>query len=243
VQVIPAIDILDGKCVRLRQGDYQQETVYSADPAETARRWIDQGATCLHVVDLSGARTGRVVHHQALHGIVEVANAAGVLTQFGGGLREQMDVLEVLQMGIGRLVIGTKALQAPQWLYGLAAKYPNKVWLGLDARDGRVSTQGWLETSECRAIDFAKEFEDEALAGIIYTDISRDGMLTGPNFGAIKELAAAVSLPIIASGGIGTLGDIRLLNRLPVAGCIVGRALYEGKFTLKEAIETVSGRL
>lgn len=233
--VIPAIDLRGGKCVRLRQGDYAQETVFGDDPFAIARRWAEH-AVLVHVVDLDGARAGNIVNLPAIRAVVAAAEEVGACCQLGGGIRSEADIEAALDVGVQRLVIGTKALKEPGWFAEMVAKYGNILWLGLDARDGWVATEGWLETSKCRALDVARRSEQTALGGIIYTDISRDGMLTGPNVAALEELAASIRLPIIASGGIATLDDLRRVSQLPVEGCIVGRALYEGKFTLREAI-------
>jgi phosphoribosylformimino-5-aminoimidazole carboxamide ribotide isomerase len=238
VQIIPAIDIRDGRCVRLRQGDYAQETVFGDDPAAAAQRWVSEGATLLHLVDLDGARAGRLVNTQAIRRIVQ---AAGVPCQLGGGLRSDADLDAAWELGLTRLVVGTQALKEPDWFTRMSQLYPNKLLLGLDARDGKVATEGWLETSSCPATVLAQRFAELPLAGLIYTDISRDGMLTGPNLTAQREMAEAVRLPVIASGGVATLKDIRNLAELPLAGCIVGRSIYEGTLNLAEAIKLVGG--
>jgi phosphoribosylformimino-5-aminoimidazole carboxamide ribotide isomerase len=231
--LLPAIDIRGGQCVRLRQGDYAQETVFGSDPAAMARRWISQGAGYLHVVDLDGARAGRPVNDASVRAIVQ----AGVPCQLGGGLRTADAVAEVLGWGVARVVIGTGALKDPGWFEALCRRFPAQIVLGLDARQGRVATDGWLQLSDCSALDLARQWEKLPLAGLVYTDISRDGMGEGPNWQALAELAAAVQLPIIASGGISTLEDIRRLRQSKVAGCIIGRALYEGTISLRQAIE------
>jgi phosphoribosylformimino-5-aminoimidazole carboxamide ribotide isomerase len=230
--ILPAIDLRGGQCVRLRQGDYQQETVFGADPAAMARRWVEQGARFLHLVDLDGAREGRPVNGDSVRAIVR---AAGVPCQLGGGLRTEEDIAAALSWGVARVIIGTRALKDPAWFEGVCRRHPGKVVLGIDARDGRVATAGWLEVSECTALDLARRCAAWPLAAIVYTDISRDGMLAGPNVQALADMAAAVPLPVIASGGVTTLDDIRRLAGLGLAGCIVGRALYEGRLDLKEA--------
>ncbi len=235
--IVPAIDLRGGRCVRLRQGDYAQETVFSDDPAATARQWADQGAVLVHVVDLDGARTGKPVNGEAIRAIVESVD----VVQLGGGIRDEWAIEWALDLGVQRMVIGTKALKEPEWFAAMTRKYPSLLVLGLDAREGRVATDGWLLLSECRAIDLARRCEDLPLAGIVYTDISKDGMLEGPNLDALAELASAVTHSVYASGGVTTLDDIRRLAQLPIEGCIIGRALYERTIDLREAIDLVCG--
>jgi phosphoribosylformimino-5-aminoimidazole carboxamide ribotide isomerase len=233
VLVYPAIDLRGGQCVRLRQGDYTQETVFGSDPAEMARRWVDQGAQYLHLVDLDGAREGRPVNGASVRAIVETA---GVPCQLGGGLRNEDHVAEALGWGVARVVLGTRALKDPAWLEGLSRRHPDRIVLGIDARDGMVATEGWLQVSHRPALDFARQCAGWPLAAIVYTDISRDGMLEGPNLSALAEMARAVPLPVIASGGVTTVDDVRRLAQLGLAGCIIGRALYEGRLDLRSAI-------
>ena len=220
--------------MRLRQGDYAQETVFGSNPAAMAQRWVAEGATYLHLVDLDGARAGRPVNGASVRQIVA---SAGVPCQLGGGLRTEVDIAQVFGWGVQRVVIGTRALEDPGWLAETCTRFPGQVVLGVDARQGRVATDGWLRVSDRAAIDLARKLESLPLAALVYTDIGRDGMLQGPNFEALAELAGAVKLPVIASGGISTLEDIRRLAQLGLAGCIVGRALYEGKLNLGEAIQ------
>jgi phosphoribosylformimino-5-aminoimidazole carboxamide ribotide isomerase len=240
VQILPAIDLRGGQCVRLRQGDYARETVFGHDPAAMARHWVELGATYLHVVDLDGAREGQPVNGPSVRRIIE---AAGVPCQFGGGLRTEAHVEEALGWGLDRVVIGTRALKDPAWFAGLCRRFPGKIVCGIDARQGCVAVEGWLEVSERSAIDLARELAALPLAALVYTDIGRDGMLEGANVEAMAELAAVVALPVIASGGVTTMEDIRRLARLGLAGCIVGRALYEGRLNLAEIIrEAAPGR-
>jgi phosphoribosylformimino-5-aminoimidazole carboxamide ribotide isomerase len=236
VLILPAIDLRGGKCVRLRQGDYAQEMVFGDDPAAMARRWVGEGAAWLHVVDLDGARDGRPVNGAGVQAIVR---AAGVPCQVGGGLRTVEHVAEVLGWGAERVVIGTRALQDAGWLERVCERFPGKIVLGIDSKRGWVATSGWLEVSETTALDLAHRLSNLPLAALVYTDISRDGMLGGPNVQALAEMAAAVPLPIIASGGITTPEDIRTLAGLGLAGCIVGRALYEGRLNLRDIIPLV----
>jgi phosphoribosylformimino-5-aminoimidazole carboxamide ribotide isomerase len=233
MQILPAIDLRGGQCVRLRQGDYAQETVFGDDPAAIASQWVGQGATYLHLVDLDGAREGRPVNGASVRAIVK---AAGVPCQLGGGLRTEAHVEEALAWGVDRVVIGTRALKDPAWFAGICRRFVGKIVAGIDARQGKVATEGWLQVSERSAIDLARQLAALSVAGLVYTDISRDGMLQGPNFDAMAELAAAVAVPIIASGGVTTMADIRRLADLRLAGCIVGRALYEGRLNLTEII-------
>lgn len=233
MQILPAIDIRGGQCVRLRQGDYQQETVFGDDPAVMARRWVEQGATFLHLVDLDGAKEGRPVNGDSVRGIVR---AGGVPCQLGGGLRNDRDVDTVLGWGVERVVIGTRALESPEWFESLCRRIPGKIVLGIDARDGQVATDGWLKVSRVSALDLARRFAVLPVAALVYTDIARDGMLAGPNVPAMREMVAASAWPVIASGGVTQADDVARLADTGVAGCIIGRALYEQRINLKEII-------
>src|SRR5262249_55031043 len=239
MQVIPAIDLRGGHCVRLRQGDFDQETVFGDDPAAMAARWESDGAERIHLVDLDGAKAGRPVNVEAVKQILERVT---VPCQLGGGLRDQATIEAWLSSGLDRVVVGTQALRDPDWFARMAGLFPGRLFLGLDARDGRVATAGWIDVSSIQALTFARQFESLPIAGIIYTDIERDGMLGGPNIESIAALAGSVKTPVIASGGIGGLLDLDRLAALPVAGCIVGRALYEGRFSLSQAIRQVQAR-
>ncbi len=234
VLIIPAIDLRGGQCVRLRQGDYSKETVFGDDPAAMARRWVEQGAKYLHLVDLDGARAGRPVNGDSIRRIVA---ASGVPCQLGGGLRSESGLVEALGWGVQRVILGTRILHDPAWCESMCRAFPGQVMLGIDARDGRVATEAWLKDSAMSALELARRCAAWPLAGIIYTDISRDGMMTGPNFEATAELARAVpGVAIIASGGVTTLGDVARLAGAGLAGCIIGRALYEGRIDLAAAI-------
>ena len=233
MQVIPAIDLRGGRCVRLRQGDFDQETIFGDDPAAMAARWESEGAERIHLVDLDGAKAGRPVNVEAVRQIID---RVGVPCQLGGGIRDEATIAAWLEAGIERVVVGTQALRDPEWFARMASAYPARLLLGLDARDGRVAAEGWLETSGVHALELALRFDALPIAGIIYTDIARDGMLEGPNLESIAALAKAVRPPVIASGGVGTLEDLLRLTKLPIAGCIVGRALYDGRFTLRSAL-------
>jgi phosphoribosylformimino-5-aminoimidazole carboxamide ribotide isomerase len=233
MQVIPAIDLRGGYCVRLRQGDFDRETVFGDDPAAMASRWESEGAERIHLVDLDGAKAGRPVNVEA---VTQIIRRVGVPCQLGGGLRDEVSIAAWLSAGLDRLVVGTQALRDPDWFGRMAELYPGRLILGLDARDGRVATGAWFDLSGIQALTFARQFESLPLAAIIYTDIARDGMLEGPNLEAIAALASSVKTPVIASGGIGELLDLERLAALPVSGCIVGRALYDGRFSLSQAI-------
>ena len=233
MQIWPAIDLRGGKCVRLKQGDYARETIYGDDPAAMARRWVGEGARHLHLVDLDGARDGQLINRDAIEAIVR---AVDIPTELGGGVRDEATIRELLRLGLSRVVVGTKAIQDPEWLKQMCAAFPEQIVLGIDAKDGRVATDGWLEVSDVAATQLAQQFADQPLAAIVYTDIATDGMLTGPNLSAMREMATAVNVPVIASGGVSCAEDVRQLTDTGVAGCIVGRALYEGKLTIADAI-------
>ncbi len=233
MQIWPAIDLRGGKCVRLRQGDYQRETVYGDDPADMARQWVAQGTTCLHLVDLDGARDGMSANLQAVEAILA---AVQVPCELGGGIRDEAAIQRLLGLGLSRLVIGTRALKEPDWFRAVVRRFPGQLALGIDAKAGLVATDGWLKTSTTSAIDLARQLANEPLAAIIYTDVARDGMLQGPNFQAMAEMNAAVDVDVIASGGVTTADDVRQLAAVGLAGCIIGRALYEGTLTLPDAL-------
>jgi phosphoribosylformimino-5-aminoimidazole carboxamide ribotide isomerase len=233
MQIWPAIDLRGGKCVRLRQGDYQQETIFAQDPAEVARQFAAQGAQHLHIVDLEGAREGLPVN---LPSVQEIVATVGIECELGGGIRDEQSVRELLEFGLSRLVIGTSALTNPEWFREACRQYPYRLVLGIDARDGWAATHGWLNTSEVTAVELAGQFASEPLAAIIYTDIATDGMLRGPNVEAMANMQAAVDIPVIASGGVTTMDDIARLATAGLAGCIIGRALYEGTLTLADAL-------
>jgi phosphoribosylformimino-5-aminoimidazole carboxamide ribotide isomerase len=234
MQIWPAIDIRNGKCVRLRQGDYRQETVYGSSPADMAHRWVADGATGLHIVDLDGARDGVSRNHDA---IAEIARQINVPIQVGGGIRDVATMDHYHEMGIKRWVIGTRALQDPQWVRTMIDRFPDQILIGIDALDGYAVTDGWLKKTQVSAVEFARQISAQPIAGIIYTDISKDGMLSGPNLEAMRQMQQAVDVPVIASGGVTTADDIVRLAALGLAGCIVGRALYEGRLTLDQAID------
>jgi phosphoribosylformimino-5-aminoimidazole carboxamide ribotide isomerase len=237
--IYPAIDLRGGQCVRLRQGDYQQETVFGADPAAMAKRWADAGADHLHIVDLDGAKEGRPVNGDSIRAIVK---AAGIPCQLGGGIRTEADIELALSWGVQRVIVGTKALQSPEWLDQMLTKFPHRIILGIDAKDGKVAVHGWLEVSELSALDLANRFEGKPLAAIVYTDIARDGMMQGANIEAMAEMKRATTTPVIASGGVTTMDDIRNLAAIPMHGAIVGRAIYEGRLDLAEILTVARSR-
>ncbi len=234
--IIPAIDIKDGQCVRLYQGEMDKETIYFASPVEAAKHWVGEGAELLHVVDLNGAVEGRPVHKLE---VAAICMGFSVLVEMGGGLRSLEAVEEALATGVERVVVGTAAYEDRDFLRTVCKKFPGKIVVGIDARESRVAVKGWKETTSMDAVELAKRCEEDGASRIIYTDISRDGTSLGVNVEETVRLARAVKIPIIASGGVASLDDIRRLRgreKDGVEGVIVGRALYSGAFTLQEAI-------
>ena len=231
--VYPAIDIIGGSAVRLSQGDYARKEVYHADPSEVAKRWQDEGAEFIHVVDLEGAKEGKSFNREA---IAKICETVSVPVQVGGGVRNMEIVEDMLSIGVSRVILGTAALANPDFVKEAVAKHGEKIAVGIDAKDGKVAVQGWLEVSNTDAIDFAKEMEKIGVANIIYTDIATDGMMQGPNVAAMAEMADAVSLNIIASGGVSCADDVRQLRTTNVGGVIVGKALYIDAVTLEEIL-------
>jgi phosphoribosylformimino-5-aminoimidazole carboxamide ribotide isomerase len=230
--VIPAIDIMGGKCVRLRQGRFEESTIFSDDPSAVAREWARQSAQFLHVVDLDGARTGRP---QNLEHLPKIAQA-GVPLQIGGGLRTFEDIEAALAAGASRVMVGSRAAADTAFAREIIQAFREKVVITIDAQEGKVAVEGWQKTTERRAFELAQEMEALGAARILFTDIARDGMLSGPNFDSLAEMTAAVKIPIIASGGVTSLEDIRRLKETGVEACIIGRALYSGEIKLPEAI-------
>jgi phosphoribosylformimino-5-aminoimidazole carboxamide ribotide isomerase len=232
--LLPAIDMKDGQCVRLEQGDFGRIKTYAEDPTIMARKWADAGADWLHLVDLDGAKDGgRSINSPIVEKIIR---DIGLPVQLGGGVRDEQTIRHWVELGVKRLVVGTKAVREPEWFEEMAQKYPGSLVLGLDAKNGLVATDGWLEVSSVDAVELARNYESLPLAGIVYTDIARDGMLIGPNFEMTERLAREVNLPVVASGGVCCLDDLRKLKTMPVWGTIIGKALYEGRFTLEEAL-------
>ncbi|MGA1621291.1 MAG: 1-(5-phosphoribosyl)-5-[(5-phosphoribosylamino)methylideneamino]imidazole-4-carboxamide isomerase [Synechocystis sp.] len=239
MEILPAIDLLGGKCVRLYQGDYNQSQVYHEDPVAVAQQWQAQGASRLHLVDLDGAKTGEPVNLTAIAAIVK---ALEIPVQVGGGLRHRDQVKQLLDLGVGRVILGTIAVENPDLVGQLCAEFPGQIVVGIDARNGKVATRGWLETSTVDAGELAKRMETLGAAAIIYTDIHRDGTMTGPNIEALRELALSLTLPVIASGGVSKLRDLLSLLSLEshgVNGVIIGKALYTGDIQLEEAIRAI----
>ena len=244
MDIIPAIDLLDGVCVRLHQGDYDQVTRFSDDPVAQALRWQQQGATRLHLVDLDGAKRGEPVNDRAVRSIT---SALDIPVQLGGGVRSLKRAEELLACGLDRVILGTVAIEQPDLVSELAARHPGRIVVGIDAKDGRVATRGWIEQSDVLATDLARRFSSVGIAAIITTDIATDGTLAGPNIDALRSMAHASDVPVIASGGIGCMADLLALlalEPLGVCGVIVGRALYDGQIDLTEAIQAIGdGRL
>ena len=240
--VIPAIDIKGGRCVRLRQGRMDQETVFSDDPAGMAGRWIEQGAERLHIVDLDGAATGQPANAAAIEQIA--ARYPEVPIQVGGGIRSEDAVQAYLDSGVRYAVIGTRAVREPHFVHDLCLEFPGHIIAGLDARDGKVATDGWSKLSHHDAADLARDFEQAGVAAVVFTDIRRDGMLAGVNADATAALARELTAPVIASGGVASLDDLRALRARAddgIAGVIIGRALYEERIDLREALALAAG--
>jgi phosphoribosylformimino-5-aminoimidazole carboxamide ribotide isomerase len=237
IEIIPAIDIRQGRCVRLYQGDYEQETVFSDDPVEVALQWQSLGIPRLHIVDLDGALSGEVYN---LDIITEIASAVLVPTQLGGGIRSLKTIEQLLKAGIERVILGTAAVEDPTLIKQACQRFNDSIIVGIDARDGYISTHGWRKDTELRAIELAQSMVKLGVRRFIYTDINRDGTLTEPNFSATAELINAVRAPIIASGGVSSLNHLRMLRALGAEGAIVGKALYTGDIDLKEALATIS---
>jgi phosphoribosylformimino-5-aminoimidazole carboxamide ribotide isomerase len=238
--LIPAIDLKNGQCVRLRQGRMDDVTVFSSDPVSIAKRWIDEGAQRLHVVDLDGALKGSPINLKVIEKIA--AAAGGVPVQAGGGVRDEETVQKYLDAGVSFIIIGTKAVNTPHFLRDLCLEYPRHIFVGLDAKDGRVALDGWSKISAHDVIEMAQHCERDGVEAIIYTDISRDGMMVGFNAESTRALAKAVNTPVIASGGVSSLDDLRSLGTLKedgVIGAVIGRALYEGGLQFKECLKAV----
>ncbi len=240
--LIPAIDLKQGKCVRLRQGRMEDDTVFSDDPVSVAARWVEAGAKRLHLVDLDGAFAGKPVNAAV---VAEIAKAFPELPiQIGGGIRDEETIDTYLAAGVQYVIIGTKAVNAPHFVGDVCAEFPGHIIVGLDAKDGKVATDGWSKLSGHDVIDMAQHFERDGVEAIIYTDISRDGMMQGVNVEATQKLALAINIPVIASGGVTNMDDITALQAVQddgIMGTILGRSIYEGSIDLAEAIKLVDG--
>ena len=233
MEIWPAIDMRGGQCVRLQQGDYNKETVFGANPAEMATRWVSEGAHFLHLVDLDGAKEGFPTN---LPSVKAILRAVSIPCELGGGIRNEETIQELLDAGLTRAVIGTLAIKRPEWFAQMCRKFPGKLVLGIDARNGWVATDGWLETSQTSAIELARKYAQLPLAAIVYTDIATDGMLKGPNVDAMGKMQAALDIPVVASGGVTTVEDVARLKAVGMAGAIIGRSLYEGRITIAQAL-------
>lgn len=233
--LIPAIDLKEGKCVRLRQGDMNQTTVFSDQPVEVARRWVEAGARRLHVVDLDGAFKGEPINAEVIHDIAEAFPDLPI--QVGGGIRNETSVEVYIQAGVRFVIIGTQAVKEPHFISDLCVEFPTHIIVGLDARDGKVATDGWSKLSKHDAVDMARHFEEDGVEAIIYTDIARDGMMQGVNIEATVELAESINIPVIASGGIKNIENVKKLAKVSgsgIIGAITGRAIYEGTMDFAE---------
>lgn len=233
--LIPAIDLKDGKCVRLRQGRMDDETIFSDDPVAMAARWVEAGARRLHLVDLNGAFEGKPINGEVVQAIAKAFPEVPI--QIGGGIRDEETVQTYLDAGVQYVIIGTKAVNAPHFVNDLCLEFPGHIIVGLDAKDGKVAIDGWSKLSKHDVVDMAKHFEEDGVSAIIYTDIGRDGMMTGVNVEATLKLAQSVNIPIIASGGITNLDDVRALCAVAdegISGAITGRAIYEGTLDFAE---------
>lgn len=246
MQILPAIDLRGGQCVRLRQGDYNQETVFGNDPVAVAQQWAAEGAERIHLVDLDGAKAGHPVNHDI---VAEIVRTVDVPCQLGGGLRDESSVRQMLDdIGIDRVIIGTQALKQPDWFAEMTQQWPHRVALGIDARDSMVATEGWLDVSQTSVFELAEQYRQLPVAAVIYTNIANDGMMQGVDARTIGDLGqlADLGLPTIASGGVSTLEDVRNLaaeasSHPNLVGAIVGRALYEGTMTVADAIAAATG--
>ncbi|MEH7492549.1 1-(5-phosphoribosyl)-5-[(5-phosphoribosylamino)methylideneamino]imidazole-4-carboxamide isomerase [Neobacillus niacini] len=232
----PAIDMRGGNCVRLLQGDYDKETIYGDSPFDMARAFAANGADWIHMVDLDGAKDGKRVNDRF---VIEAARELNVNVQIGGGIRSEADILHYLENGITRVIIGSIAVSNPEFAIEMIQKYGKQIVVGIDAKNGYVATHGWLNTSEVKAVELSKRFADAGAETFIFTDIATDGTLAGPNIAAVCEMAVVTGKNVIASGGVSSLADLRALNAEGVRGAIVGKALYENRFTLKEALNEV----
>lgn len=237
MRILPAIDLMDGKVVRLRKGEFTEKIVYSDDPAGMAKKFVDMGAEGLHLVDLDGAKAGYPVNRDAIRAIV---NAADVPVEIGGGIRSVQTVSDYLDLGVAQVILGTAAIEHPDLVLAAADLFPDRILVGIDVKDGKPATKGWLETVDADPVTLTERFAAMGAAGIIYTDISRDGMLAGPNLEGLKQFAQAIDLPVTASGGVTSLDDVRAICELEQYGVdsmIIGKAIYDGALDLAAALE------
>ena len=237
MEVIPAIDLKDGRCVRLLQGDFDKEILFSTDPAAVARRWQEAGAPRIHVVDLEGAASGRPRNTEA---VASILDSVDIPIQLGGGVRDMVTLELWLSRGVQRVVLGTSAVEDPDFLIEACSQFGDSVITGIDARNGKVAASGWTRTTDVKAISFVEWVGEVGARRIIYTDIATDGMLSGPNLGSVRQVMSHTRLPVIASGGVTTIDHLISLNAMGVEGAIIGRALYTGDLDLREAIKAVS---
>ena len=238
MEIIPAIDIREGRCVRLYQGDYRRQTIYGDDPVEIALRWRSQGARWLHIVDLSGAASGEV---ESLPLVEAMVKESGLLVEFGGGVRQVRVVEELLRKGVRRVIVGTAAIENPAMVKKLCRRFGEAIAVSLDSREGKVSTHGWRKNTAVDALQLAREMADMGVSRFIFTDIKRDGTLTEPNFALVERLVRGVNVPVVAAGGICRLEHLERLKTLGVEGVVIGKALYTGDIDLTEAI-ALAGR-
>ncbi len=232
--IFPAIDIKDNKCVRLSQGDFDKINIYSNEPFDMAVKWKDEGASFLHLVDLDGARSEEIINKESIE---KIAKNIGIPVQVGGGIRSEEKVKSLIDIGVERVIVGTIAVENKELLKNLVSKYKEKIVVSIDAKNGKVALRGWEVVSDVDSIDLCKELEETGVKTIVYTDISKDGMLEGPNFEIYKLLSEQTSLNIIASGGISSIDDIKKLKNMNIYGAITGKALYDNKIELKEALK------
>lgn len=236
--IFPAIDIKDNKCVRLSQGDFNKVKTYSNEPFDMAFKWKNEGASFLHIVDLDGARSEEIINKKSIE---KIAKDIGLPIQVGGGIRSEEKIKSFIDIGVERVIIGTIAVENKELLKELVSKYKEKLIVSIDAKDGKVALRGWEVISEVDSIDLCKELEEIGIKTIVYTDISKDGMLEGPNFDIYKILSQKTSLNIIASGGISSIDDLKKLKDMNLYGAIVGKALYDNKIELKEVLKCLQG--
>jgi phosphoribosylformimino-5-aminoimidazole carboxamide ribotide isomerase len=237
MDVIPSIDIRNGRCVRLYKGDYHQETVFSDDPLDVALKWQSMGAPRLHIVDLDGAATGEIVNLEIIRNIT---SAMLIPVQLGGGIRHLSTVEGLLKAGIERVILGTAAVESPNLIAEACSRYRDSIIIGIDARNGMVATHGWIRDTSLTAVEFARSMEEIGVRRFIYTDIERDGTLTEPNFTSIADMVDSIKLPVIAAGGVSSLEHLKKLQKIGVEGAIIGKALYTGDIDLKAAISELS---